>query len=149
MKIMKKINYIYIFGIIFILVGFECIILESLNISCLKTAKYKEIIESNVISLKVEKDDYWFNHFEISSMSLDSKVWVTKEEIKINGNKLSYQGRYSSDPGDKIKHTIISNDGVNWNVYESNKWNLVVGMICTLVGLFLVVYEKKKRLKKK
>ncbi len=62
--------------------GFECIILESLNISYLKTAKYKEIIESNVISLKVEKDDYWFDHFEISSISLDSKIWITKEEIK-------------------------------------------------------------------
>lgn len=62
--------------------GFECIILESLNISYLKTAKYKEIIENNVISLKVKKDDYWFDHFEISSISLDSKIWITKEEIK-------------------------------------------------------------------
>lgn len=72
---------------------------------------------------------------------------MPKEEIKINGNILSYQGRYSSDPGDKIKHTMVSNDGVNWTVYERNKWNLVIGIICTLVGLFLVVYGKKSNTK--
>ncbi len=152
-RIKSKINIIYIFGIVFILAGLVSIVSEASNIYCLTTSKYKEVVESNVISVEVEEEDYFIDSHERGVRVSDSKFWVTKEEIEINGNILSYQGRYSSYPGGTIKHTIISNDGINWDVNDSDKYslfiNVFIGTLCTLVGLGIVIYEKKKQQKKK
>lgn len=152
-RIKSKINIIYIFGIVFILGGLVSIVSEASNIYCLTTSKYKKVVESNVISVKVEEDDYLVDSTERRVGASTSKFWVTKEEIEINGNILSYQGRYSSYPGGTIKHTIISSDGVNWDVNDSDRrslfMNIFIGTICTLVGLGIVIYEKKRKHKKK
>ncbi len=118
--------FIYIFGIVFITGGIISIISGFHEFYRLQTAAYKQQATFRVLSIKVEKD--WIAYSDTRKITGGVKNWNTEEQtILDNGQKLVHYGSYARDPGGEVSHTVISNDGINWEVNDSSLKTSIIG----------------------
>ncbi len=136
----KKSVMVLLFGIGFILGGVVSIVTAVIGVSQVSNAKYKEQVTASVISKKVENNR--IDRSDTSTIKTDSLEWITQEEMEIDGNTITYEGHYHIDPEGEIVHTLISNDGINWEVNDSSPrtiiFSAIAGIICILVGVFAI-----------
>lgn len=128
---------LYIVGIIFIIGGVVSILSSINNVLSKKTATYTRIVESNVVSIKIEEN--WADYSDLDiSIAQNRTVWTTLEEVVLDGKTLTFEQKYYSDPGTRLTHCIISNDGINWKINDSDEKDIAVscaaGIICFLFG---------------
>lgn len=127
---------IYIFGIIFIIGGIVSIYSSINNYHSRITPKYTRIVESDVVSIRVENE--WIKHSDILDISQDRFVWYTVEEVNLDGKTLTFNQTYHSEPDKTLTHCLISNDGVNWEINDTNVTHIIasciIGIICFIFG---------------
>jgi hypothetical protein len=133
-----KSKMVLIFCILFILGGIVSIAASAVDVSKVVTAKYKVEATANVISKEVKNNR--IENSDIKKTRTDSFEWITQEEIEIDGQIIQYEGHYYVDPEGEITHTLISKDGVNWEVNDSDSetliFSFVAGIICIIIGAF-------------
>lgn len=136
-----RISLLYLFGAVFILGGIMTLFTAAQDMYKLLSAAYRQQIDSSVLSVRVESD--WIEHTDTRSMAADTQDWITEEEIQINGQIFIYQGKYPSDPGGTVTHTVISDDGMHWEVNDSSTEGtilcIIVGIFCVLLGIGIIL----------
>lgn len=135
-----------LFGIVFVLGGIVSIVAAMQNITQVEKAQYRQRVTGIVRSVKEESGK--IKHSKKSPLGADKRYWITEEEIPVNGQMFVHQGRYVEEPGESISHTVISNDGVNWKVNDSDMedviFSSIVGIICAAVGIAIVWFKFRK-----
>lgn len=141
MKAKKRtMNLVSLFGAVFILGGIITVFSATRDMYRLISAKHRQQVNSSVLSVSMESD--WVDHADTRSMAADTKNWVTEEELQINDQQLIYHGKYPSYPGGSVKHTVISDDGIHWEVNDSSTKGtimcIIVGIFCVLCGIGVI-----------
>lgn len=126
---------ICIFGIIFIIGAIISICSSINNYRSRITAKYTRIVESDVVSIKVESVSR--REFNIERFR-HIYAWHTVEEVNLDGKTLTFNQTYHSEPDKTLTHCLISNDGVNWEINDTNVTHIIAscitGIICFIFG---------------
>ena len=142
----KKVDMIQIFAIILLIGGFISAFSPVQQLYLLSKARYRIQAYSDVLSIRIEKENKKIDPGHISS---GTKVWITKEEFNIEGKIISYEGRYYEEPETSILHTLISSDGIHWSVNDANMKDLIAGMVAgTIISLsgILILFLKYKNI---
>lgn len=136
---MRKIStavIIYIFGIIFIIGGIVSIYSSINNYYSRITAKYTRIVESDVVSIRVENE--WIEYSDILDISQDRFVWYTIEEVNLDGKILTFNQTYYSEPDKTLTHCLISDDGIDWEINDTTIMYIIgsciTAIICFIFG---------------
>ena len=135
----KQITKVTCFGLIFIVGGIISIASALIDNHKYLSAPYKQEVVGNVITLRTERE-----HTRPDDSDRAHTVYCTEEEIEINGVTSLYEFKYSTDPEGEVIHTIISEDGVNWEFtiadIENTIMCCVAGVIFVLIGTCISYY---------
>ncbi|WP_026653432.1 DUF308 domain-containing protein [Butyrivibrio proteoclasticus] len=133
-------------GVAFILSGLFCMAGAIKNKNTLIGAAYRRDVLSDVISYKTESVIS-----KLPQKRRDDTVYITEEIIDVDGYLIEYEGRYYTEPEGQIAHTVISDDGRTWRVYDAGKrktiFNIVAGIVCVIVGGLILVFEYERTYK--
>lgn len=131
-------NLVIFFGIMFLLGGFITCITVCRDYFNVNQAEYKQTV--NAVVCSVDEDFEWVRGS--TKRNYKRKYWATEEKIEVEGHTFTYNGKYYDAPGETITHTVISNDGITWEVNDTNSYDVfisgIVGVICILVGGFSI-----------
>ncbi len=141
----RKFNFVTLFGIIFILGGILAASSAFLDFRKANSAPYKMQVESDVISL--ESKSNWIDNSEIKSIQSGSVDWFTEEEIHIGDKVMTFEGVYPDPSSGHVTHTLISNDGINWEVNDIDTRDLLIqiaaGAIFLVAGAVITFFSFK------
>ncbi len=133
-----------LFAMIFLIGGLISAFSPISQLYQLNKARYRTETYAEVISVQIKEEIKDPNLFRISSKT---KVWITKEEMIVEGRHISYEGKYYEEPQTRIPHTLISKDGIHWSVNDTNTHDLIAGiaagLICSLAGIAILFLHYK------
>lgn len=147
-KIKINLNLVTIFAIVFIFGGFMSIFSSILYYNQVKNAKYIQDTIGIVHSIRKQSDTTTYT--EDKQLNHNGYIWTTQEEIVVkNGINFTYLGVYPKEPNHyEIEHRIISDDGINWIVNDSDGenvfFNSIVGIFCVVIGGFIFYMQQKR-----
>lgn len=133
-KIKSKLNLVLLFGVGFIFAGCMTIFSSWHNLYQVMTAPYKETVDCD-IEFKRTKNELP-DHKEFDPVLSITTWYLTEERVEVNGTSFIYEGEYTEDPGGFIQHTVISDDGVHWEVNDTDMRDAV---ICTIPGIAVMI----------
>ncbi len=143
--IRKKIKITVIIGFLFILGGIISVYAAIRDYRQSSSAPYRMQATSDVISLWTEEVNTAVDPMDTSKSVTE---YCTEEEIEINGKVMSFNGRYSDDPGGHVSHTLISYDGVNYEVNDNDSQstlvNIIAGIIFLIAGFVMTIFSFKR-----
>ncbi len=132
--IRKKITVTVIIGFFFILGGILSLYAAIRDYRHSSSAPYQIQATSDVISLWTEEVNTAVDPMDTSKSVVE---YCTEEEIEVNGNIIRFNGRYSDDPSGHVPHTLISYDGVSYEVNDNNSQSTLLNIIASII--FLIV----------
>lgn len=133
-KIKSKLNLVFLFGVGFIFAGCMTIFSAWYDLYQVTTAPYKEIVDCD-IEFKRTKSELP-DHEELDPVWSIRTYYLTEELVEVNGTSFIYEGEYTEDPVGSVRHTVISNDGVHWEVNDTDMRDAI---ICTIPGIAIMI----------
>lgn len=133
-KIKSKLNLVLLFGVGFIFAGCMTIFSAWYDLYRVTTASYKEIVDCDITFVEVKSE--MPDHEELNPVWSATTYYRTKELVKVNGISFIYEGEYTEDPMGSVYHTVISDDGVHWEVNDTDMRDAV---ICTIPGIAVMI----------
>ncbi len=134
-----------LFCIFFILAGLISILSPVKHLYELISTPYHIQAVSNVLSVRIE--EIKTNRNDLNHISSKGILWITEEEIDVDGQKIKYEGKYAEDPGGEVAHTLISKDGTQWQVNDTDVYSLITGIaagsICIIAGVSIIYIRKR------
>ena len=142
--IRKRIRTTVIIGFLFILGGLLSVFAAIRDYRHASSAPYRVQATSDVLSMWTEEVNTAVDPMDISKTVTE---YCTEEEIEINGKIIRFNGKYSDDPSGHVSHTLISYDGINYEVNDNNSrstlLNIIAGIIFLIVGFMITAFGFK------